>query len=54
MVWLRYLASSPVLAVGTITGRSYAFSGDAAVQSVDARDADSMLASRHFERTERS
>lgn len=54
VVWLRYLATSPVRAVGAATGRHYAFSGGAAVQGVDARDADGMLASGHFARVDRS
>jgi hypothetical protein len=45
-----YLETSPVRVQGLITGRCYEFSGSQTVQSVDARDASSLLNTRFFRR----
>lgn len=47
---LHYLESSPILAIGMITGRQYEFSGAHPDQSVDARDAEALLRTRFFRR----
>ncbi len=49
-VHLRYRERSRVLVQGPITGRRYEFSGAAAIQAVDARDADALLKTGYFER----
>ncbi|SRR5258708_1365345 len=49
-VVIRYLATSPIRVKGLITGRVYEFSGAQAVQSIDARDASSLLNTRFFRR----
>lgn len=49
-VWLHYLATSPVRVIGPVTGRRYLFSGKSADQAVDPRDAEVLLATRHFAR----
>jgi hypothetical protein len=45
-----YLETAPVRVQGLATGRSYEFSGSQPVQSVDARDASSLLNTRYFRR----
>jgi hypothetical protein len=47
---IRYLKSSPIRVQGLMTGRSYEFSGSQTIQSVDARDASSLLNTRFFRR----
>ena len=47
---IRYLESSPIRVQGLMTGRSYDFSGSQSIQSVDARDAPSLLSTRFFRR----
>jgi hypothetical protein len=49
-VQLYYLETSPIRVQGLSTGRSYEFSGSERVQSVDARDASSLLNTRYFRR----
>ncbi len=49
-VSVRYLESSPIRVRGPVTGQQYEFSGSGPVQSVDARDAASLLQSRFFRR----
>jgi hypothetical protein len=49
-VQLYYLETSPLRVQGLSTGRSYQFSGSEPVQSVDARDASSLLNTRYFRR----
>lgn len=49
-VVIRYLETSPIRVKGLITGRVYEFSGRQAVQSLDARDASSLLNTRFFRR----
>lgn len=49
-VIVRYLDTAPVQVRGPVTGRSYEFSGSRAVQSVDARDASSLLQTSSFRR----
>ena len=49
-VSLRYLEKSPIRVRGPITGRFYEFSQSRRVQSVDARDANSLLLTRYFRR----
>lgn len=49
-VQIYYLETSPVRVQGLSTGRSYEFSGSVPVQSVDARDASSLLNTRFFRR----
>lgn len=48
---LHYLESSPIVAIGAITGRQYEFSGAHPDQSVDARDAQALLRTRFFRRS---
>ncbi|HEV8248450.1 MAG TPA: hypothetical protein VGQ15_00625 [Gaiellaceae bacterium] len=45
---LRYTERSSVRVRGAATGRFYVFSGTDPVQSVDARDAPALLATRFF------
>ncbi len=47
---IRYLETSPVRVQGLVTGRRYEFSPSQSVQSVDARDASSLLNTRFFSR----
>jgi hypothetical protein len=49
-VVIRYLETSPARVLGQITGRSYEFSGMHRTQTVDARDASSLLNTRFFRR----
>jgi hypothetical protein len=49
-VQIYYLETSPVRVQGLSTGCSYEFSGSQPVQSVDARDASSLLNTRFFRR----
>lgn len=49
-VTLRYLDRQPVRMQGPVTGRFYQFSASQPVQSVDARDAVSLLNNRLFRR----
>jgi hypothetical protein len=49
-VQICYLETSPVRVQGLSTGRSYEFSGSHPVQSVDARDASSLVNTRFFRR----
>ncbi|MBV9743892.1 MAG: hypothetical protein JO099_09015 [Acidobacteriia bacterium] len=50
--WVRiqYLEVSPVRVMGPFTGRSYEFSGSQRIQTVDTRDAQSLLRTRFFRR----
>jgi hypothetical protein len=50
-VGLRYLERSPIRVRGPATGRQYEFSAANSVQSVDARDAESLLNTRFFAKT---
>jgi hypothetical protein len=50
-VGLRYLERSPIRVRGPATGRQYEFSAVNSVQSVDARDAESLLNTRFFAKT---
>ena len=50
-VGLRYLEKSPIRVRGPATGRQYEFSAVNSVQSVDARDAESLLNTRFFAKT---
>lgn len=47
---VRYVKNSPIRVRGPVTGRYYEFSGSRPVQSVDARDASSLLNTRFFRR----
>jgi hypothetical protein len=47
-VLVRYLARSPVLVKGPISGRAYHFSAASPVQPVDARDVPALLNSQCF------
>lgn len=47
---LRYVLNLPITVRGDRSGRDYQFSGQAAIQSVDLRDADEFLRSRLFRR----
>lgn len=47
---IRYLEASPVRVQGLISGRAYEFSALQPVQTVDARDATSLLNTRFFRR----
>ena len=47
-VILHYLERSPILVRGSVTGRPYEFSGSRPDQSVDVRDAESLLRTRFF------
>ena len=47
---IRYVQTAPVRVRGLITGRSYEFSTSEPVQSVDARDASSLLRTQFFRR----
>ena len=49
-VRLRYLERSPILVRGPASGQQYRFSADQPIQSVDARDAESLLGTRYFRR----
>lgn len=49
-VSVRYLENSSIVALGPATGRKYVFSGANPVQSVDARDAGTLLQTRFFRR----
>jgi len=49
-VKLRYLASARIRVTGSTTGRQYEFSGAAALQNVDARDAEALVRSKFFRR----
>lgn len=49
-VRLRFTRESGVRVRGPVSGLSYAFSGDAPVQSVDARDAETLLQTGYFRR----
>jgi hypothetical protein len=49
-VSLRYLENSPIRVRGPVTGQDYEFSGSRPVQSIDARDASSLLKTRFFRR----
>lgn len=49
-VTLRYLARSPILVQGAVSGRAYRFSEHAPLQPVARADASAMLASGHFRR----
>jgi hypothetical protein len=44
------LTSDRIRVTGSATGRQYEFSGAAAVQSVDARDAEALLRTNLFRR----
>ena len=47
---IRSVEASPLRVRGLFTGRSYAFTSSQPVQSVDARDAASLLNTRYFRR----
>lgn len=47
-ILLSYLETAPVRFRGLATGRTYEFSGSQPVQSVDVRDASSLLNTRFF------
>lgn len=47
---VRYLENSPIRVRGLVSGMSYEFSGSQPVQTVDARDASSLLNTRFFRR----
>jgi hypothetical protein len=49
-VGIRYLDASPIRVKGLITGQVYEFSDSQAIQSIDARDASSLLNTRFFKR----
>jgi hypothetical protein len=49
-VTLRYRSRSPVIVLGSTTGRRYQFSGGGSMQAVDGRDAEVLVASGLFER----
>ena len=48
-VSLRYLESSAILVQGSVTGRRYKFSSGTSIQSIDARDAVSLLRTKFFQ-----
>ena len=48
-VLVRYLARSPVLVHGPVSGRAYQFSATRPVQPVDARDLPALLNSQCFQ-----
>ncbi len=50
-VSVRYLERSPIRVRGPVTGQQYEFSESRPVQSVDGRDASSLLQSRFFRRS---
>ena len=50
-VSVRYLERSPIRVRGPVTGQQYEFSGSRPLQSVDARDASSLLQNRFFRRS---
>ena len=47
-VSIRYLRDSPVVVSGPVTGRQYIFSARTPIQSVDFRDAPSLLGASLF------
>ena len=49
-ITLQYLESSPVLVVGPVTGRRYEFSAARPIQSIDGRDAATLLRTPFFRR----
>ncbi len=49
-VGLRYLASTPIVAVGIVSRRQYRFSGTAPLQRVLRADVDGLLSSGYFRR----
>jgi hypothetical protein len=49
-VVLRYRERARVLVRGPVTGRPYEFSAEQPTQSVEARDAEALLRTRHFVR----
>lgn len=49
-VSVRYTENSAIRVRGPITGREYEFSGSHPVQSIDPRDAGSLLGTRFFRR----
>ena len=49
-IGVRYLENSPIRVRGLVSGMSYEFSGSRPVQSVDSRDASSLLDTRFFRR----
>jgi hypothetical protein len=49
-VRLRFTRETGVRVRGPVSGLAYAFSGDAPVQPVDARDADNLLRTGYFRR----
>ena len=49
-VTIRYLETAPVRVRGLTTGRTYEFSDSQPIQSIDARDALSLLSTRFFRR----
>ena len=49
-VAMHYTERSPIRVRGNVTGRQYEFSSTQPVQTVDARDASSLLQSRFFRR----
>jgi hypothetical protein len=48
---LAYSERSAVRVRGSVTGQTYAFSGDRPVQLVDRRDAPALVATPYFQRT---
>ena len=50
-VRIRYTREPRVRVVGPASGRAYEFSGVAAVQSIDARDAEGLVNTGYFRRT---
>ncbi|NWF82323.1 MAG: hypothetical protein HXY18_00670 [Bryobacteraceae bacterium] len=48
MVEVEYLAQSPVVVRGPVTGATYQFSAAAPIQRVYRRDSSALLATRHF------
>ncbi len=49
-IGVRYLENSPIRVRGLVSGMSYEFSSSRPVQSVDPRDASSLLNTRFFRR----
>lgn len=49
-VVLRYRERARVLVRGPVTGRTYEFSAKQSTQSIEARDAEALLRTRHFVR----
>jgi hypothetical protein len=47
---LQYQEKSPIAVHGSVTGRSYRFSGADPVQAVDAGDAEALLRTGFFRR----